>query len=177
MTALITAQEIKEIIELDLPDSSIDRLIDAADQEIADAHGAHASEGTVTELHIGGDTGLFLNRVISSITTVTEFRGTITTVLDSTDYRSWFDGRVLERLSLNATNPQARWAERVEVVYTPVDDDLRRIAATIDLVRLATQYNGLEDERAGDYWATQKKDYFVERSRIINSLGRKRRLG
>ena len=171
MAPLIKVNDLREHVETDINNAALQRLLNAADQEIVDALGEHSSSGTVTDLLIGGDNALFLNRPYSAITSVTEFRGTTATVLDSTDYRSWYGNRLLERLSLDATNPQAYWGERVSVVYTPVDDDAARIRATIDLVQLAVQYTGFKSERAGDYQSTAM-EHGKERARIIASLER-----
>ena len=172
MAALITVANLRLHIETDLADASLQRIVDAVDQDIVEALGEHSSTGTVSETHVGGDKGLFLGRPYATITSVTEHRGTTSTVLVAADYRSWYDNRVLERLSLNATNPQGEWGERVDVVYTPVDDDKKRILATIDLVRLALQYTGLKSERAGDY-SSSALDHAKERAAIISRLDRK----
>jgi hypothetical protein len=170
--ALITPTNIREHIETDLTDAALQRLIAAADQEIVETLGEHNPTGTVTETHVGGDKGLFLNRPAASITSITEYRGTTTTVLVAADWRAWYGNRVLERLSLDATNPQGEWAERVDVVYTPVDDDNARIGATIDLVNLAIRYTGLQSERVGDY-ASTAMHHAKERGHIIARLDRK----
>ena len=172
MAALITLNDLHEHVETDINNAALQRLIDAADMEIVEALGEHWSTGTVSETYVGGDKGLFLHRPYSAITSITEHRGTTATVLVAADYRSWYGNRVLERLSLGATNPQAAWGERVDVVYTPVDDDAARIQATIDLVRLALQYTGLKSERAGDY-SSSALDHAKERAAIISRLDRK----
>ncbi len=173
MANLLTAIEMKVYIETDLTDAALDRLIDAADQEIVQSHGEHASVGTVTELHIGGDAAIFLNRPPATITSVTETVSEVDTVLSTDDFREWYGSRVLQRLD-DGTNPQTFWGERVSVVYTPISDDPRRIQATIDLTRLGVEFNALRTQRAGDYSQTALTDYTKERSQIVNSLGRSR---
>ena len=172
MAALIDVNDLREHIETDINNAALEALIDAADQEIVESLGEHSSTGTVSEQHIGGDKALFLNRPYESITSVTERRGTTTTVLADDDYRSWYGNRLLERLALEATNPQANWAEITTVVYTPVDDDASRIRATIDLVKLAVQFTGVKSERIGDY-ATTSHNESEERAKIIARLDRK----
>ena len=172
MAVLISVTELRTHIETDLVDAALTRILNDADDAIVEALGEHKSTGTVSEVHIGGDKALFFDRPYSAITSVTEHRGTTNTVLSEDDYRTWYGNRLLERLSLEATNPQANWGERVTVVYTPVDDDKQRIGATIDLVRLALQYTALKSQRAGDY-SSSALDYDQERARIINRLNRK----
>ena len=172
MAPLITVANLILHIETDLATAEVQRLIDAADDSIVEAHGEHSSTGTVTDLLIGGDRALFLTRPYSALTSVTEYAGTSTTVLVAADYRAWYGNRLLERLALDATNPAAYWAERVQIIFTPVDDDKQRIEATIDLVRLAMQVTGLQSQRAGDYSAVSL-NYHKERAAIINRLGRK----
>ena len=171
MAALLTRDELRAHVETDLADTPLDQLINTADQEIVQAVGGHNASGTVTELYVGGDRALFLDRQFESITSVTESRGSTDTVLVAADYRVWFGNRTLERLSLGATNPQANWGERVPVVYTPVDDDHARIGATIELVRLAIQHTGLKSERVGDY-ASASVDHNREKAAILARLNR-----
>lgn len=173
MVALITSQDMREYVETDINAASLQRLIDVADAEIVELFGEHTVEGTVaaTELHTGGSRGLVLDRPWSSITTITETWGTTDTVLAADDWRAWYGNRILERLALNATNPQAIWGERVSVVYIPVDDDKAREGATIDLVKLAIQNTGLKSERSGDY-STTAFDMELEKTKILRRLDR-----
>ena len=111
MVALITSQDMREYVETDINAVSLQRLIDIADGEIVELFGVHSVGATiaVTELHTGGSRGLVLNRQYATVTTITETWGVTDTVLATDDWRSWFDNRMLERLSLEATNPQAIW--------------------------------------------------------------------
>ena len=172
MGNLLTATEMKVHINTDLTDIALDQLIAEANEEIVDAVGEHASVGTVTELLIGGEHVIFPDRVIGSITSITETRGTVDTVLAVDDFRVW-NNRSIERLALAATNPQRWWAERVSVVYTPENDDARRIGATISLVKLSISFSGKSSERAGDYAESTSGVMLQERGRILRRLSRK----
>lgn len=172
MANLLTAVEMKVHISTDLTDTALDQLISEADEDIVDAHGEHASTGTVTELLIGGEHVLFPDRVIGSITSITETVGDSDTVLVSADYRIW-NNRSIERLAVGATSPRDRWGERVSVVYTPDDDDARRIGATIALVKLSISFSGKSSERAGDYSESISGVMLNERARILARLNRK----
>ena len=57
------------------------------------------------------------------------------------------------------------------MVYIPVDDDLAREGATIDLVKLAVQNTGLKTERSGDY-STTAFDMELEKTKILRRLDR-----
>lgn len=177
MAALITVEDIQEHLEADMNPLALARLIDAADADIVESYGAHneGGAGSSTDQYMGGDTGLFLNRAYATLTSVTETRGTVDTVLAADDYRVWHGNRTLERIA-TGTNPQSYWGERVVVVTVPFDDDAKRIMATIDLVKLALQYNGLRSERAGDY-RSDSADFEKDRLAILRRLGRKQLIG
>ncbi len=172
MANLLTANQMKAHIDTDLSDTALNQLISEANEEMVDSVGEHASVGTVTELLIGGDHAIFPGRVIGSITSITETRGTTDTILVAADYRVW-NNRSIERLANGATNPQRWWGERVSIVYTPEDDDARRIGATIALVKLAITFSGKSSERAGDYAESTSGDMLREKSRILARLNRK----
>ena len=141
-------------------------------EEIVDSVGEHASVGDVTEVLIGGEHIIFPDRVIGSITSITETRVTTDTVLVAADYRVWND-RSIQRLAVGATNPSAFWAERVTVVYTPEDDDERRVGATIALTKLAIAFSGKSSERAGDYSESFTGDMLKQKYAILARLNRK----
>ncbi len=172
MANLLTATEMKVHIDTDLSDTALNQLISEANEEIVDSVGEHASVGTVTELLVGGEHLIFPGRVIASITSITETRGTTDTILVAADYRVWND-RMIERLSLGATNPAQWWGERVSIVYTPENDDARRRGATISLVKLAVAFTGQSSFRAGDYAESTSTDILKEKGRILARLNRK----
>ena len=89
-------------------------------------------------------------------------------MLSPDDYRTWYGGRMLERLS-NGSHPRADWGERVELTYTPVDTDHQRRMAIIRLVQLGLPYSGLHSESVGQYSA-QNLDYGKEREAILKQL-------
>ena len=89
MANLLTANQMKIHIDTDLPDAALNQLISEANEEIVDSVGEHASVGTVTEVMVGREHLIFLGRVISSITSITETIGTTDTLLVAADYRVW----------------------------------------------------------------------------------------
>ena len=148
--------------ETDLSDAAIQRLIDDANEEITRRYGDNTS---VTEQHIletpngfGGLNALhvgrrhiFTKQRISSVTSVKEgvtfASADLTTLVADTDYRVIKNGWILERIGTD-------FLQRVEIVYVPVTDVSRRDRVTIDLVKLAIQYQGLKSEKVGDYSAS-----------------------
>ena len=99
---------------------------------------------------------------------MTETDGNVSVVLSDDDYRSWYGGRMLQRLA-DGSHPRSCWGERVELEVTPVDDDAQRRMAIIRLVQLGLPYSGLQSESVGPYSA-QNLDYAKEREAILRQL-------
>ena len=89
------------------------------------------------------------------------------------DYEITQDGWALRRVT-TGTNASQYWAGWVKATYTPIAD-LRRIQATVDLVKLMAQNNGVAGESIGDF-SYQAKDYPTERERILSQLRSQRRV-
>lgn len=164
--ATILLAEVRQHIETDLIDSALQTLIDDAEEEINVVIGLVTSE--TDEFNEERTTKLFLTRKATSVTSVTEERGGVSTVLAANDYQLRLGGRMIERLS-TGTNPCTVWGDVVTIVYVPQDDTKRRKVVIIDMVKLALVYNGQKSESVGDYSATAK-DYDDERQRLIARL-------
>ena len=167
---LVTADQVREHIGSNSADTDevLDRLIDEADAEVVSRYGPHSIDGPVTEVHGGGSFRLFPQRVVKEIAKVTETDGNVSVVLSDDDYRSWYGGRMLQRLA-DGSHPRSCWGERVEFEFTPVDDDAQRRMAIIRLVQLGLPYSGLQSESVGPYSA-QNLDYAKEREAILKQL-------
>ena len=166
---LVTVEQVREHLGSDSTvDDEIQRLIDDADAEVVRRCGPHKIDGPLTEVHPGGSFRLFPHREVKEIAKVTETAWDTVTVLSPDDYRAWYGGRMLERLS-NGSHPRADWGERVELKYTPVDTDHQRRMAIIRLVQLGLPYSGLQSESVGPYSA-QNLDYGKEREAILKQL-------
>jgi len=171
--SLVTLAQMREHIETDLSDTELQRVIDAAEQEIVDHFGAHTTQtDETTENRLS--THLFLTRPASSITTVTEtliVDGVRTeTVLSSDDYRLSSDGWRIHRLS-DGTNPRTTWGDEVTIQFTPSDETDKREGVLIRLVKLDVQFNGLDADRIGDY-SRQQQNYIKNRNAALQSLSR-----
>lgn len=171
----VTTTILKEHVETDLPLAALQRLIDDADEEIVRRYGSDAS---VTEEHILaqendkiGRRRIWTKQQISSITSLQEGStlraADLTTLVLDTDFMVVHDGHAIERLDQN-------FQKRVKIVYVPKTDVKRRDRVTIDLCKLAIQYNALSSEKVGD-WSGSHKDYQKEREMILSTLNGGRR--
>ena len=166
---LVTVEQVREHLGTNSTDTDeLQRLIDDDDAEVVRRCGPHKIDGALTDVLRGGSVRLFPSQAVEGITSVTETAWDTVTVLSHDDYRTWYGGRMLERLS-NGSHPRADWGERVELTYTPVDTDPQRRMAIIRLVRLGLQYSGLQSESVGPYSA-QSLDYAKEREAILKQL-------
>ena len=167
---LVTADQVREHIGSNSTDTDelLTRLIEEADAEVVRRCGPHKIDGSLTDVLRGGSVRLFPSQAVEGITSVTETVWDTATVLSPDDYRTWYGGRMLERLS-NGSYPRADWGERVELTYTPVDTDPQRRMAIIRLVQLGLQYSGLKSESVGPYSA-QSLDYAEEREAILKQI-------
>lgn len=169
--ALLTALQLQEHIETDLPDTALTRILDSNDALIIARAGPLAAE---TEMQYFGleeiDTELFwLKRKASAITTVIETVGTTDTTLASDDYALDSNGLILRRLS-TGTNQRILWGNRVKVTYVPADETDIRTIALVNLCLLDIQYSALKSEGIGDY-KSQSVDYQNEREKILSGFG------
>ena len=166
---LVTKEQVQEHLKSNLPlGDYLQRLIDDADEAVVSRCGPHSINSPVTEVLTGGSFRLFPEQAVAEVIGVTETVGSISEVLSPDDYRSWYRGRMLERRS-NGTNPRTSWGHRVELMYTPVDNDAQRRLAVIRLVQLGLQYTGLRSAGIGPY-SSQNLDYTRERDAILNQL-------
>lgn len=162
---LITVDALRDHVETDLADDALGRLIDDADAEIVRRFGPHNGE-RVEAQHLSYPTKLiFLPRPASAVASITEESGaegaTVETVADS-KYSLEDGGRSIRRKDAN-------WKRVVNVTYTPESDDARRAMVLVDLVKLETEYEGIESRRVGSYSET-KLDLEKERGKILNRL-------
>ena len=165
---LLTVPQLIEHLETDVAGSVLSRLLDAASEEIVEACGPHEVDGDLTILTVGGFTTLTLARAALSITSITEVVNDTTTVLATDDYRIWFNGHTLQRLT-DGTNPRSTWADRVTLVYAPIADNARRRLALVDLVKIELTRSAFQSESVGDYRVTYL-DRDAEKDRIIQKL-------
>lgn len=170
MTNLLTAAEFKAVMPIGMSDDDLDDVIERVEAEVNAIIGAPYSDALeLTETY--GTTGsgvrsLFVERPISSVTSITEYDAfssdaTSETLTEGTDFYVWSDRGQIDRID-------ASWGARVVVVYVPTDRRTERKAMLIDLVRLALSRSGYRQEQVGgEYSYTSLADYEQERNRII----------
>jgi hypothetical protein len=192
MPSLLAPADIRQHIETDLADSALQRLIDGEEAEIVRRFGPHTTADETFEVSPwdlaqggmfpwgypwgevfpwGASNWLALGRPAQSITTLTEWIGTVSTVLSATDYAVRAAIRI-ERLP-TGPNPRLGWGHRVEVVYVPADDSARRVRVLINLVQLSLSYTGKKLEKLGDFYGANYDDYQGEREGILSTLRRR----
>ena len=161
-STLITVGQLMEHIETDLSDEALTRLLESADAEIIRAFGPHDGERTVTLYPVLHQSPylLTLPSPAAGVSLITE--GTDDTVVDSDGYTVEYNGRAILKNN-------SRWLPPVDVSYTPVADNPRRIAVLIDLVKLELEYRGLNTERVGSY-SVAYLDHGKERQNILARL-------
>lgn len=173
----VTPTIFKEHFETDLVDTALQRLIDAEDSEITRRFGSDTSVTEqyllATPMGLNGQEAqkvsqrrIWTKQQIGTVTSVKEgptlAAADLTTLVANTDYRVINNGRAIERIDTD-------FDRRVEIIYAPVTDVKRRDRVTIDLVKLAIQFQGLDREKVGD-WEGEHKDYQKERESILRSL-------
>lgn len=173
MASYLTVSQFREHVKTSLPDTAVQRLLDANSLSIDERAGPI---GSVPETRYPRqDSLIFLDRPVASITSITEFFndpiGISGVVLDSTDYRLHSNNTVLERWGYG-THPADWWPTRVEFVYVAVDDSAERIRVLIKLCQLdLNREPGTSMTRMGEYIDQQRGEaYNDEREAILASL-------
>lgn len=166
-STLISVPEMRSHVESDLDDKALERLVDAADAEVIRAAGPHDGEQTVTLLHQTGSL-VWLPRPATSIKLLKEAQDeqAIVTVAELLPHTYMFTvgGRAIRRIN-------GYWLPIVQVTYTPVPDNSRRVQALIDLVKLEVQYSGLSSEGVGTYRGQGGPAWWnSEKQRILRGL-------
>lgn len=175
MAALVTLDELRALVETDVTDAALQMVLDAADADIVNAHGAHAGEVSERFAPGVGDARLWASRPIDTAEDVTVVEthagpgGMTTVTLDADDYEVW-EPRELVRIA-TGPNSGTTWAARVDVTYTPEStvSTARRRMVTVDLVRMALTWEGVGASSVGDASRTHV-DYQRERRRILGRL-------
>lgn len=162
---LLSLAELRDHFETDLADAALQRLLDAAEEEIVKFAGPHASASDFFSGPLSRS--IFLARKAASITSVTERVRDTETVLDPADYRIAGTRELIRRV--DGANPRPYWGDEVSVAYVPVDDTDTRKRVQADLVKLAAQYNASSSESLGDFSVTAPA-YQAERMKILEQL-------
>jgi len=166
--SLLEVAECRALIDTHLSNDDLQAVIDRVEAEIAELVGAPTEGGDLTETLAGEGQELFLKRPIASVTSVTEYASlsdtTGTALTENSDFFVWGEQGRLTRLS-------GTWGAKVIVVYTPTDQDEKRKAVTIDLVRIVLVTSPLQSESvAGEYSATFPDNWEHEKAKVLRRL-------
>lgn len=156
----------KNRVETDLPDSTLQTIIDAETEAVERRHG---SSSVVETQNAKGIKQLILRRKPASVTSITERRNFLddAVTLSANDWRQIGD-RVLLRLP-DGDNPENDWGEEVVITYTAVVDDNLRDRVILDLVQLSVEFRAFESEKSGD-WQGDQGDYKTRREALLNQI-------
>lgn len=177
---------VKQRTETDLTDDEIQLIIDEANNEVIQRYGPHPDPANPITVTLEGDRErLVLARAIdtSEPIVITEFYdwfaigGETTYVLVPTDYRiiEPYNTTIMRWWGGNSTYPSRRWAHRVDIEYTPVNDGDQREEVIIKIVILTIQYDAFKQQTIGDF-SGQTNDYNDERNKLLNTLSPRRGL-
>lgn len=163
----VSVSDLHDHYETDLPTATLQRILDAADEEVVRSAG-NASSQTETLL-AQGSKFLALRRRVSSIDSITERRRSSSdpVTLSSNDYRLVGATRVL-RLT-DGDNGAICWGDQVEIVYTPDVDATLRDRVTLDLCKLAIEFRAFDREKTPD-WEAEQKDYEARRAALLRQI-------
>lgn len=163
----VTVDDLRERLESDMEDAVLQRILDAAVEDIAEHAGSATS---VTEVHsaLGAPT-IALGRPASSITSIKE-RLSLTSdevTLASDDYRQ--DGPYKLARIPGGTNSSTYWGKRVEVIYAPDADADLRDRVTLDLAVMDAEFQAADTSAEGDHSESQD-DFHRRREGLLRQI-------
>ncbi len=162
MASLVTCAEVRAQTGTDLPDATVQPIIDACEAEMLACAGPHYKADGITErFYLGQATqaNLYLSRPIGSVKSVTEAGEAV----DADAYEVWAEHGMLARVD------GSYWTGAVVVVYVPVDDTAQRKQVLIDLCRLEIERKAMQTERIADY-SYQAPDWDAAKAKLLRSL-------
>ena len=144
---LVLPEDVKRVVQTALSDEDLQALIDQEDAEVVQRFGPHFDDTldwSVTEVLAGeSKRNLYFRRALVSVSSITEDEIALT----AATYRLWGAQGRIERLPQGSV-----WGNIVTVEYVPADDNERRKAVIVDLVRIALQRTAMQSESiAGEY--------------------------
>lgn len=167
--SLVTVDEVRALVKTSLSDDELQSVIDREEDALIHLYGDHYVDDstTVTETLAGGGVNLFLRRPVTSVTSCQEkedWDDDWETLTEDDDFYVVGEYGMLKR----ATDV---WGVQVRVTYVPVDDNDRRKAAIIELVRLAVERTAMRSEHVAGEYSFQAPDWELERVRILRRFG------
>jgi hypothetical protein len=162
----VTLVTLRTFIETDLSDTSLQVILDAANEDITLAIGTDTTQ--IETLKGSGQAIYWIQRPVSSFTSIveTDAGGTVIT-LATNDYSLDGNAMAITRLA-TGTNPKSGWTDTIVFTYAPADLN-KRNRAIAQLVELDLAFRpGAKSENVGDM-SRSMQDYDAERGRIINA--------
>jgi hypothetical protein len=165
---LLTVAQLREHVETSLPDTALDRILASCEQAIATWAGPleldeGGAVGDVTERVWAPERVLLrLHQLPTAITSVTDVRDGIETLLDPSGYR--LVDCYLRRLG------GVTWGEWTSVVYTPTDDSAIRRTMLVQLCQLELNVQpGMAAQGAGP-WSETYGAYLRQRNELLRAI-------
>lgn len=149
----LTLADVRGRVETDFDDDTLQRILDAAVEDV-NRHAGDAASETETFRAFGAPE-IALSRPASSVDKVTEIahRHADPVVLAADDFRRSGKYRLV-RLT-TGTNPASTWGHEVEVEYTPEVDPALRDRVTLDVVQMDVEFRAYATEDEGDWGGSQ----------------------
>jgi hypothetical protein len=156
---MLTVAELRKHVSTALEDDALQRLLDAATEDIA--HFVTATEYITP----AGDL-LPLSHSVDAIVSVAERDDT----LAADDYELLAGGNILRRLN-TGTYPERSWRGPIRVTYTRRFAEATKEVVQVALVQMDINYQpGLEQNTAGNWNEMFVADYRAERQKILSRL-------
>lgn len=163
----VTTDDLRDRTETDLPEETLQRILDAAEKSVERSAGSATSEA---ETHLAaGASFLALSRRHTAIVSIVERRrhSSDPVTLSANDYRDVGDYRLM-RLN-TGDNAASFWGAEAVVTYVPeVDADVRD-RVTLDLAMLDIEFRAYEREKAGD-WEGEQKEWKARRRELLTHI-------
>lgn len=166
-TELLTAAEVRKLVQTALSDDDLQVIVDREDREIVKRFGAHYHEtgetpDAVTEtVESNNVRNLYLRRCLASVSAITEDD----VALAAASYRVWGSQGRIERLPAGST-----WGDVVAITYVPADDNDTRKAVLVELTRIAVERTAMKSESVGGEYSYTAPDWEALRSQQLNRL-------
>lgn len=162
----LTISDVRARVETDLDDDTVQRILDAAVEDVERTAGPAASDSE-TYSGIVGRRKISLLRRSASIASVKERRSVTSAevTLHTSDWRK-LGGYELVRLG-NGQNPASTWGEEVVVTYVPEIDAELRDRVTLDLCQVDIEFRAMKSERSGADHVADYSDYSDRRRALL----------
>jgi hypothetical protein len=163
--SLVTVAEVRALVNSGLTDAQLQAVIDREEAIMVERCGAHYVDTSMrnTETLHGGYTRLHVAQKITSVYRVTE-DSVVLSQADG-DFRLWELEGCLERLPVGSL-----WGEVVSVIYVPYNDNQRRKAVLVEMVRHALERMAMASESVAGEYSYHAPDWEYERARLLRSL-------